>query len=428
MISSIKNLIELFAYLFCLAGMFNKKFKLNIYAVIFIILDLFLLKGINEYNFPEYMQLLVYLGMFLYGLMSYKCTVRKTVLNSFLSAALITICQMLLYLPVFYIFIQRKGQNILYELIINLGCLFFIILLYQKEILKRISEFFFKNDKLLIIVAILMLLGLGRAIYKVKEFRIITQEDYIQIIYFLFLFGFSILEWQKSRMEVEKRKTQIEMNKLYYDAYDQLIILIRDKQHDMKNHINAILGMIHTTNNYDDLVMKQQEYCGYVIEQNEKAKLLVSAGNPLIIGFLYNKIQEAEREGISVEYEIGIKKEVAVPEYEIIEILGILFDNSIDALMNNEEPKKHIYISLKEYEEKLVLIVANTSAKFKEEIIEKFFERGYSDKGEYRGIGLFKLKRMVQNYDGTIIVSNEMNNEENYLTFEICIPKVLKKK
>ena len=77
---------------------------------------------------------------------------------------------------------------------------------------------------------------------------------------------------------------------------------------------------------------------------------------------------------------------------------------------------------MKETEEKLELKVANTSAYLEEDITEYFFETGYSSKGNGRGIGLSKLKRMVYEKMGDIIVSNENYDDSNYLKFSIMIP------
>ena len=52
-----------------------------------------------------------------------------------------------------------------------------------------------------------------------------------------------------------------------------------------------------------------------------------------------------------------------------------------------------------------------------------FFESGYSSKGQNRGIGLSKLKRLVQDRKGDIMVYNKLRNGINYLTFEIKLLK-----
>lgn len=435
MIRNLKNLIELFAYLYCLAGLFGKKFKVSIHVVVFIIFEMFLVTGVDQYGFPEYLFSLSYIGMFLYGLLCYEESIKLTVVNCFLSAIVVSTLQLLLWIPLYGLFYTKYEQGYMNELLINSGCFLIIILCSHKIMLRRFSDFFINRDKLIAVVSILILCGLGINFYKMKEEGAILKEIYIQMVYFILIFLFIIYEWQKSRVEAEKRKTQLEMNKLYYDAYDRLIMLVRERQHDMKSHINAILSMIYTTDNYTELVEKQREYCGYVMEQNEKTRLALSAGNPLIAGFMYSKIQEAENNNIKVEYHIEIKKETSViPEYELLEMASIMIDNAIEALNNMKEstndysPVKIIYISMKETEEHVELIVANSSYYYEDDMTERFFETDYSSKGKGRGIGLSKLRRMVQERNGEIMVSNDMKYGINYLTFTITIQKEKRQK
>lgn len=100
-------------------------------------------------------------------------------------------------------------------------------------------------------------------------------------------------------------------------------------------------------------------------------------------------------------------------------------DNAIEALNNVDEEDfaKEIFISIRETEEAVELIVANTSPYYEEDLTAHFFEPGYSSKGQNRGIGLSKLKRLVQDKKGDIMVYNEQRNGVNYLTFEIKLLK-----
>ena len=431
MIRNIRNLLELFTYLYCLSELFGKKLKLSIYVVVLSILDLFLLTGIYRYEFPEYLLLLVYIGIFLYGLVYYRESIKVTLVNCFLAAAIVAILQLLVLLPMYYLFFIRYEQSEITELLINIGCQVIVVLCSYKIELKRLSNFFIKRNKLIAGVTILIFCGFVIRSYQIIDVGIIFGEAYIQVLSFFFIFLFTIYEWQKTKTDAEKKKAQLEMNKLYYGAYDQLIMLVRERQHDMKNHIGAILGMIYATDNYEELVEKQKEYCGYVMEQNEKTKLVLSTGNPLISGFLYSKIQEAESKDIKLEYHIGVTEiETILPEYELIEMMSVLADNAIDALSKTDENEKDLFreirISLKEAEETenyIELTIANTSQYYDEDITEHFFETGYSSKGKGRGIGLSKLKRLVQDKKGDIIVSNELHDGRNYLTFTIRLPK-----
>lgn len=439
MITEIKALVELFAYLYCLSELFGKKMRISIHLVVYVILDMFLLAGINQYGFPEYLLSLSYLGMFLYALIYYGESIKLTLVNSFLAAALVAILQLLVLFPLYYLFFIRYGQSDMNELLINIVCFLIIVLCSYKIELKRISDFFIRRNKVIIGASMFIFLGFVIKSFQIKNAGDIYGEVYIQMIYFFFIFSFIIYEWQKTKTDAERKKAQLEMNSLYSDAYDQLITLVRVRQHDMKSHINAILSMVYMTDDYEELVKKQKEYCGYVMEQNEKTRLVLSTGNPLISGFLYSKIREAEDKKIEFEYHVGIKgTDTIVPEYELIEMMGILVDNAIEELGKDEEENdkafveegkrtKKICLSLKEIENEVEISVANTSVYYEDDMTEHFFEAGYSSKGKSRGIGLPKLKRMVHNKRGSIIVSNELHEDGNYLTFTIRIPKNEKK-
>ena len=426
LVNNLKVLAELFAYIYCLAELFGQKLKFSIHAAIFIIVDLFLMEGINNFGFPEYFHSLCYIAMFLYGLLYYGESIKITFVNCFIATVVVALLPLFLYLPLYYLLFPKYSQADLYGLLANIGAILLILLFRNKVKPKKISNFCMKRSKLVFIITLLILFGLGYEFYRMIDTRYVLGETYFQMVYFLIIFMFIIFEWQKSRMDVEKKKTQLEMNKLYYEAYDQLIMLIRERQHDMKNHINAILSLSYTTKNYDELIAKQEEYCGYVIQQNEKTKLVLSSGNPLIAGFLYSKIQQAESLHISMDYKMGIQKtETIIPEYELVEMSGILLDNAIEALsgMEDENFIKKIYFLMQETESGIKIISANTSPYYEEDLTAYFFEPGYSSKGANRGLGLSKLKRLVQNRKGTIMVYNELRDDLNYLTFEIELPK-----
>lgn len=424
MIGNLVFLIEIFTYIYCLAKLFGRKFKVSIHAVVLILLQMFLFTGINYYGTPSYLRSLIYVGMFLYGLLYYGESIKTTLVNCALSVILIIALQFLIYFPlVFSIGINSENAEPI-QLFVGFGCLFFIMLLNKYITLKKISEIILKRNKLLVGILIFILITLGWRLYQIQQARGFVVENYIQIMYFLAFTAFLIYEWQKSKADAEKQKLQLEMNKLYYGAYDHLLMLVRERQHDMKNHISAIMSMIYTTNDYETLAAKQKEYCDYVLEQNEQTKLLLSTENPLIVGFVYCKLEEIKAKGIEIEYHIKIlSKYLFIPEYELVDLIGILVDNAVEALIDVSELEKKIYFSLTENEDGIILKIANVSKQYDEDMTEHFFESGYSSKGKNRGIGLSKLKRLVDKWEGTVIVSNEIYDEMNFLAFEISIPK-----
>lgn len=429
MLRNISVLLEVTAFLYCLAKCFGHKLRFNIYVVILEMIAMFLATAISDYGFPTYFMSIYYISLFLYALAYYGEGVKRALINIFLTFAIIFIIQLIAFFPLYYLLFNGYEQRPINELFINILCAITIVLISYKISFKKISDFFWKRNKLVTAIPVLILLIIGINIYKMKYILSgIPGDAYIQLVFFGFILAFVIYEWQKSRIDAEKKKTQLDMNALYYDAYDQLIMLIRERQHDMKNHINTIMSMIYTIEDYDELVAKQMEYCNQVMERNDKTRLVLAVGNPLISGFLYSNIQETEKNKIELEYHIDINKTtIVIPEYELIEMASVLVDNAIEALCSENEKSeevqiKKIYVSMKETEEKLELIVANTSDYLEEDITKYFFEAGYSSKGNGRGIGLSKLKRMVHEKMGDIIVSNENYDDSNYLQFNIIIP------
>ena len=79
----------------------------------------------------------------------------------------------------------------------------------------------------------------------------------------------------------------------------------------------------------------------------QEIPLITMIENPLISGFISVKIQEAKSKGIEVTHycrypDVTIK----IPEYVLIEMMGILLDNAIEATENLEHKKIKINMTL----------------------------------------------------------------------------------
>lgn len=423
MISSISHLVELITIFYCFSLVYERKMKFSFQTIVFIIIDWCILFVINEYGYPAYLLTLVYIGMFAYCLIHYRLSIRSTIVNCILSVIVVGVLQLIINIPIFYIFIKDKGADIVGGLLINIVSLSVLCLLGKRLRLAEVSRFFTSRNRILVMILAFMTIYLGMNIFQIKEEHFVGGEDYVQIILFIVLFFLSINEWQKSKFESERKSIQIEMSKLYYDTFEELLNLVRERQHDMMNHINAIYGMIYTSDNYDELVQRQKQYCDHIVENNRETHLLLSAGNPLLAGFLYTKKQEAEKLGIKVQCELRFdNKSLANKEYEIIEMIGIVLDNAIEALKTIINTERKIYIKINSNEKNINILVANTSRFYKSEEIQQFFRKNYTNKGIGRGIGLKKLKKMVECMSGEISVSNESYNTMNCLEFEIILP------
>lgn len=423
-IESVAVFFELLVVLISLSNLFGKKLKINIHMMVLMVLYLFIFAEINAGAFPAYMTNLAYTAIFVYGILVYKNNIKVTLINCLLSFAVISILQLLFYIPVFYLYEDNSNITGVKNLIINSFSLLTVIFLYKKIKLKVISDFIQKRSWVIKIFFIFIMIYLFVNLFYIQRNDAIENTDFMQIIFFVALFFLAINEWQKAIAEAERKKTQLEMNKLYYDAYDELLTLVRERQHDLKNHISAILGMVYTIDNYDELVRSQKEYCNKVMEKSKETKLLLSAGNPLIAGFLYRKIQEAKEKGIDVEYKvIAGGSDFYIPEYELVEMLGVLLDNAIEAEEESEITPKQVHVEIADRSWQFAFLVENTSRVFSQDEIDKFFQKDFTSKGKGHGIGLTKLKKMVHEMGGDLIVTNSTIDGMNYLRFGVMINK-----
>lgn len=266
MVRNISQLLEVISIVYCFGAIYNIKVKYNIYTILFILSELVLMTGINEYGVPKSMTSFSYLLMFLFCCINYQQSIRRTFINCALTVGIVGIIQLIIYFLLLVIVPDSKNiHNYFHELIVNFIMAVITITLLPKIKIKQISDFFMKNNKILILLGTFLMILLGSSILQMHRTGFLSGENSFLFIYFILLLVLLVIEWQKSHDAAEKRKAQLEMNGMYFSAYKKLIQSIREKQHDFKNHINALSGMAYTIQDYKQLVERQREYCAGVL-------------------------------------------------------------------------------------------------------------------------------------------------------------------
>lgn len=421
MVRSLGLLMEMLAVVYGISTFFGEKIRLDVGTVSFIGSEIFLITFINEYDCPAYLSL-SYVLVFVYGLIEYKDTIKRTLLNCLLTISFFAVLQQVFSLIFFKILETEYAA--LGVVFVHTSCIVALFLIKQRRNLKSLSDFLLKNEKIYYIILTFILICIGGNIIRAKINGSFDEENYVQVIYFSALFACIVIEWQKARRIFERELARRELNQLYNSAYEELIELVRDRQHDMKNHINAIYSMIYTTDTYEELVERQKKYCKIMLDSSIESNILISVNNPILAGYLYKTIQDASDMGIDVVCKFNkMNEELSIPEYEIIDMLGVLLDNAIEAVLKVDGITKKIIIEYSYDSEWEIFSVANRSREYLEQEINQFFIRGFSSKGKNRGIGLDKVRRKLKSIGGGINVSNIIDQEENFLKFAIMLPK-----
>lgn len=409
MVRDIIRLMEILSFLYMTAAVYNAKMKYNIYTVVLVMLELFILLGINNYGFSSYLLVFSYLLMFIYCLINYEASLKETIVNGVLVVIGISTVQMLCYFAVSFVDTKLSLTVEQRELVVSILYFMIVFAFSRKMHLPEISAFFIKRNALLYTVGGFILVILGSQLWGIKKENFIDGKYILSATFFVLFLMLMIWEWQKTRSESEKRKMQLELNGIYYEAYEGLIQSIRERQHDFKSHLNALEGMIYSIDNYDELILEQKKYLQSIMGELEPARLLTLIENPLIAGFLNYKVSKAQEMGITTRYHCVLqKRDMGIPEFKLIEMMGILLDNAIEELSSESIADRVLVIELMVEDNIMKFAVSNSYENNNNLDVSKIFENGYSSKGNGRGIGLSKLKHMMKDNNGEIAVSQEV--------------------
>ena len=211
------------------------------------------------------------------------------------------------------------------------------------------------------------------------------------------------------------------MYQLYIQPLEELVKEIRARQHEFDNHMNAVLNMHLTVDNYEELVERQSLYIKEAIDTDAKEYLsLLRISDKILAGFLYSKIISAKGNARTIldvrQTEIVSK----VSEHDVIEMIGILIDNAYEACTGENQK---VIISLDSIEDRIVFEVKNEVFDVEMSDIQKFFVKGWStkEKNGSRGLGLYRAKQLADKTKSEITASLETIEGKKYISFHVMI-------
>ncbi len=369
-----------------------------------------LVGAVNIFQYNRMLLMLNYVVIVLFSSFYYRIWLRDGFLYTVIAIVAVSMIELIVYMP-----LNLLGRLGLSDAVITLTAVIItvcICVLFARKRIVSLLKQWLKMDRhrlyyLSVIASVMVIIAI---IYfkERREMSLLEGFYLLAALGILFISVYRITFYQK----------ELKLHKQYSTVYGEAIREIRERQHKFSDQLDAIYGLYNVYHNYDDLVQQQKEQLGQLRKYVMPAKILILE-SPLVVAHVYQKMYEAREAGIDMELDLrcGLQ-DLKIPEIYLIEVLGNLLGNAMDEILAREKGEK-LYLSVYQIKSTVHIQVYNEHDRIPIETFKKFFERGYSSKGEGRGVGLHYVKKIVHQYGGELEVGNIKVEGKNCFSIKV---------
>ncbi len=202
----------------------------------------------------------------------------------------------------------------------------------------------------------------------------------------------------RDKTEMQILAEQLTGVRIYADA-------LRAQTHEFMNKLHVILGMVRM-GYYDKLA----EYINDIVKhrKTEIGFITKKIQDPVLAGFLIGKLSYARESG--VELSVSCNHPLPPPDdshltHELITTLGNLIDNAVEAVADCSIKK--IDVEFDYGDDILTIEVKDTGIGMSEAMQNKIVQKGFSTKGENRGLGLYLVSQAIEKWEGELIIASK---------------------
>ncbi len=297
------------------------------------------------------------------------------------------------------------------------------ILNYKKLSLRsfQINKYFYMYIAISVLVVYLNVTILGTLIEYLSTqivsllIAIFTLYGVLGIV-FLYMINENTKKSMKLELQAEENKRLTDYANLLEKQHDELRVF----KHDYMNMLATLGGYIQLKDmeKLDRYFKEKILKGGEVFQADKNLELIKRVWSIPIRGMLYAKlvkIQDTKLDfGLDIPNHIPLFK---MNELDVCKILGILIDNAIEAASLSEDKKLIINI-VSESTLNKVIISNSFDGKIKD--VNSLYHKGFSTKGEGRGLGLHTVKALLDTQYRNTKLSTTVR--ENIFIQEILFP------
>jgi len=208
----------------------------------------------------------------------------------------------------------------------------------------------------------------------------------------------------------------MEIQKQHFKNVDDLFNSYRALRHDFNNHLQTVYGMIAASGNTEAIT-----YLDTILDEHDELNELIRLKHSALAALLKAKIALTTSKGINFRCSVHTSLEnIKIKPHELVNIVGNLIDNAIDAVEGLEPENRCISLQIMYREGYFSLMISNFGV-IEKNLLEKIFEETFTTKdiSKHSGLGLSTVKKLVTKNKGNVRVNS---NPETGTVFTVILP------
>ena len=284
--------------------------------------------------------------------------------------------------------------SILANLLIGIISVSTIYILPLKKLIRKFYINISKKKTVTeIIFFLLLIIGFCYLGYNYATHNV-TDQTYISNVIIIIIFTVITIIFIQSKNKYRTLSDEYDNLFNYVQNFEEWIEKEQLNRHEYKNQL-AVLRSIakdkKVINKIDEILEDNINIEGEVVSQ---LKDLPKGG---LKGLIYYKVALAQKKKIKLIVDISLKSKSYLQKLsesqikDICKLIGIYFDNAIEAAENTKE--KYILLEIYDLSDKVNIVISNT---FKEtDNLDNKHLKGITSKGEGHGYGLYFANKIV---------------------------------
>lgn len=355
---------------------------------------------VNKEEYKSFYTLIMYLLNIIAYKSIFKEELSKTTIVTSLVMLLIFVAD-LVYTLITINFISVEAirgiwyNQIIANITIMLICFLVIFVLNKSNILSKMKE---KVSQMRTVSTIIFLI-LIVIVFSILAYNLYlnfkVNERYILNVLLLSLFGILLYIFLKERDNYNNLSNEYDSLFNYVQTFEDWIEKEQINRHEYKNQL-AVLRCLtkekRVKEKIDEILEDNINIEGEVVNQ---LKGLPKGG---VKGLMYYKSAIAQKNKIDLTVDVSLETKTILNSLSeknvriLCKLIGIYFDNAIEAAM--ETKKKKVLIEIYELKGKVNMVFSNTFKRHRK--LENRNQKGVSSKGKGRGNGLYFASKLLK--------------------------------